>query len=127
MQLAIGQPPHRAGIAAGVAQILPARPMVSVRQAGQRFEPMTQGIALPGVGELRKRRQFKGSQAQPGELTDRVGVTQIHVCQFFEQPLRLSQMRRAAGHGCHRLWPAPGQGGEDLMPQVVARVLPIFV
>ncbi|MNN07301.1 hypothetical protein D3C81_1201250 [compost metagenome] len=127
MQFAIGQPPHRAGIAGGIAQILPTRPMVSVRQAGQRFEPMTQGIALPGTGHLRKRRQLKRPQAQPGKLTGRAGLTQIHVRQFFEQSLRLTQMRRAAGHGRHRLRPALDQHGQDLMPKVIARVLPILV
>ncbi|MOA02489.1 hypothetical protein D3C78_1219420 [compost metagenome] len=127
MQFAIGQPPHRAGITGGVAQILPTRPMVSVRQTGQRFEPMTQGIALPGIRQLRKRRQFKRSQSQPGEFAGRAGLTQIHVRQLFEQPLRFSQMRRAAGHGRHRLWPALDQHGQDLMPKVIARVLPILV
>ncbi|MCY1183157.1 hypothetical protein D9M73_237580 [compost metagenome] len=59
MQFAIGQAPDRPGVAGGIAQIEPTRPMVAIRQLSQRFEPVAERIALASIGEFFQRCQFQ--------------------------------------------------------------------
>ncbi|MNF88831.1 hypothetical protein D3C84_713340 [compost metagenome] len=101
--------------------------MVSVRQTGQWFEPVTQGISLPGSGECREGSQCQRGQSQPVEFTRRTGTSQIDLRQLIEQFLRFTQMRSAAGHGRRRLGPACSQQRKDLMAQIVARVLSVLI
>ncbi|MNL13928.1 hypothetical protein D3C87_1348500 [compost metagenome] len=127
MEFAVRQSPARTRIAGSIAQILPTRPMVAVRQPRQRREPVTQCISLASSGECCQRRQLQRRQTQPVELTDRARAGQIDLRQLIEQCLRFTQMRGAAGHGRHRLRPALGQYREHLMTQVIARELPVLI
>ncbi len=127
MQLAIGQAPDRPGVAGGIAQIDPTRPMVAVRQSGQRFEPVAERIALASGGECSSGASSRDGRPSQSNSLGVFAWLKIDLRQIIEQSLRLTQMRRAASHGRQRLWPPRGHCREHLMTQVIARELPILI
>ena len=64
-QLAALQAPDRVGIVAGIAQRLPAGPVVAVRQPRQLSQPGPQQVALARSAEAAQRLQGDPGQIQP--------------------------------------------------------------
>ncbi|CRR32394.1 hypothetical protein PAERUG_E15_London_28_01_14_09662 [Pseudomonas aeruginosa] len=129
-QLAALQAPDRVGIVAGIAQRLPAGPVVTVRQPRQLPQPGPQQVALARSAEAAQRLQGDPGQIQPVRPIQFRGLAagpEVDGGQFSQQVFGLAQMRRAARHAGDGLRPVGGETRHDLPAQVVAREARILV
>ena len=97
--------------------------MVAVRERCPGRQPVPQRITLACGTEPCQCRQGKVRYRQPWMIPLSAGFLEIILGQLVQQLLRLSQVRRRAGHAARRARPALLQQRHDLLTEIISSVL----